>query len=649
MPAIIRGNTLSQRKHVDFSTVSYDYVYPDDLDLRPGSKLHDRIRDAVLERANESYSRISQRHDNWDKIDRSLTAYIPPTEKEEKETKFKTTPVIVPVTYATLETLLTYYVAAFLQNPIFRYEGSGPSDIAGAALMEALIDLHVRRLGVGINLHTMYRDAIAYGFGAVAPIWKVKRGKKAVIKDETLFSSLLSKIVGTGRSVREAVDAILFEGNALVNIDTRRYLPDPNTSISDVQEGEFSGWVESSNIMDLLDDEKNDSDIFNVLYLKHISDGRSYTIRGATSSDSREKGLTSSSSTNVTKPFDVINLFIKIIPKEWELGDSEYPEKWKFSVAADEVVISAKPVGLNHGDFPIVVASPDSDGYSVTPTSKLEVVYGLQDSIDWLFQSHVANVRKAINDMFIVDPAVVNVKDLMSPRPGKFVRLRKSYWGRGLIDKGVMQMKVNDVTQSHMRDTAIITDIIRTTTGAVDIVQGLMRKGGERRSATEARDVRTAALSRLEKSAKIMSMQAMQKIAYMFASHTQQLMSDDAYAKASDDWEDVLVKELNVDRGRVKISPKDIIVDYDIVPHDGSIPGGEPADLWIQLFQVMGGQPELLKNFDVVRIFKHVARQLGAKNVNDFVRRGGGINTKVVPDETVEKEVDKGNLVPVEQ
>jgi hypothetical protein len=40
-----------------------------------------------------------------------------------------------------METILTYLVAAFLQDPIFRYEGAGPEDITGALLMELAVGL----------------------------------------------------------------------------------------------------------------------------------------------------------------------------------------------------------------------------------------------------------------------------------------------------------------------------------------------------------------------------------------------------------------------------------------------------------------------------------------------------------------------------
>ncbi len=61
------------------------------------------------------------------------------------------------------------------------------------------------------------------------------------------------------------------------------------------------------------------------------------------------------------------------------------------------------------------------------------------------------------------------------------------------------------------------------------------------------------------------------------------------------------------------------------------------------MFKVLAEHPELQQNFDTVKIFKHIARNSGAKDVERFVR------VKTAPDEEVMKEVDKGNVVPINQ
>ena len=69
-----------------------------------------------------------------------------------------------------------------------------------------------------------------------------------------------------------------------------------------------------------------------------------------------------------------------------------------------------------------------------------------------MFNSHVANVRKAINDMIIYDPYLVNSNDLKNPAPGKLIRLRRPAWGKGVKDVA-QQLGVSDVTRGNIADS----------------------------------------------------------------------------------------------------------------------------------------------------------------------------------------------------
>jgi hypothetical protein len=651
MPTIIAGSEFSKSAPaLDVGNINYEYAYPDDLNLKPGSKLHENLKEKILERARASMRVMQRKHDAWNEISKSLKAYTTEEDVEEHKKKMKSAPIIVPVTYATLETLLTYFVASFLQDPIFRYEATSPEDVIKGILLEHVIRKQTSYFKAGLGLHTQWRDSFAYGFGVVAPAWKRVTGKRISIKDNGVVSSVISRFI-PGTKVKVVSDVTLFEGNELVNIDPFKYLPDTNVPINDVQSGEYVGWIDTTNRMALLNEEKasEEGERFNAKYLKHMLTGRSAILKYGRRDDElsrltyQREGVL-----GTTTPIDVIYMYVDIIPEEWDLGSGSYPEKWFFALAGDQVILQATPLNLNHNLFPLAVASPDYDGYSVTPPARLDILSGMQETIDWLFSSHIANVRKAINDMYIVDPSMVNVYDLATPRPGKIIRTRKAMWGRGVKDV-IQQLPVSDVTQGHIKDSSVIMDIINRTSSASESLQGFMVTKGERKSAVEARNSFTGAISRLQKSARIVGMQAMETLAYMYASHTQQLMEEETFVKIVGDYEAQLMQEFgnNLKNGRVRVRPEDIMVDYDIIPHDGSMPGGEPPDLWVNLFQVLGQSPELLQAFDIVKIFKHVARQLGAKNVNDFVRKGGDVNFQVRSDEAVQKEVDKGNLVPV--
>ena len=138
----------------------------------------------------------------------------------------------------------------------------------------------------------------------------------------------------------------------------------------------------------------------------------------------------------------------------------------------------------------------------------------------------------------------------------------------------------------------------------------------------------------------------MQDIGYMFASHTQQMMSEERYVDYTGRWQQTLIEEYGVNltknRGRMKVTPFDILVDYDMKVRDGSIPGDNYSEVWLRMFDALGKYPELAQEFDIVRIFKHIARNSGSKNPDDFVR------IKVLPDEQVTQQAQQGNLVPFE-
>lgn len=647
MPTILDPNNSSANLIVG----NIEYTYPKGLDLRPQSVLHGKLLTKLNQRIQESSQEITKRHKSWKKIDQTLTAYIPTDEAEDKvkeKDSRKPVSIVIPYSFATLETLLTYLVAAFLDYPIFRYEGSSPEDRFGAILLEKAVEVQSRRAKMALYLLTTFRDAWAYGIGAVAPYWDKQWGKRTRMVDAGFFSAIFGSWIGTGGKRKESQDAILYEGNMLRNIDPYLYLPDPNVPVQEVQKGEFVGWIDSTNYMKVLEHEQRDSSYFNGKYLGEFrgTAGRSQYNKSRSSGRNDHFGSGTGETASSTSPIDQVYLYVNLIPKEWEVGTGQYPEKWLFCVAADKIIRCAKPLGLDHNMFPIATCSPDFDGYSVTPVSRLEIISGLQGALDWLINSHIANVRKSINDMLVVDPSLININDLLDPSPGKLIRMRRAAWGRGVKD-AVAQLAVTDITRSHISDSAYITELIKTCSGSVDSVMGLARSGSERVSATEAQGTRQSALSRLAKAARIVSIATMQDLGYMIASHTQQLMTKPLYVSMTGRWEDDLRAEFG-DVTNKMVNPFDLIADYDVVESDGSIPGDGDVGTLVQLYQTIATNPLLSSQFDMVRIFQRIARMSGVKDLNDFKaqKQLPPVQANVLPDAAVAAEAQKGNLIP---
>ena len=660
MPVILDPNKTSGRGQEDreaaqkqqLEAAHFDYDYPRNMRLKPGTEEHDALMEKVLTRARDSQRSMSRRYSEWREIDKVLRTYVPPEQMEsgdDEQAKTRMTKtIIIPQSHAILETLLTYQVAAFMQDPIWKYEGVGPEDTLGAELMTHVVQQQALRNRVGLALHTQWRDAFAYGIGAASPVWERRLGKRTVVRERGFMDVMrdLFTVQERQRDVEE--DVLIYEGNKLVNIDPYSYLPDPDVSAHDIESAEFVGWVEKTNLMKVLNRDKDEGDyIFNGRYVGLI-DGRSSLLSdGAFSSHGRREFSEHITSTN---PVDVLWMYIDIIPYEWKLGGSQYPETWLFGVAGDRVLIAAQPLGLDHGMKPVSVCAPDYDGYTANPTSRLSTIHDIQTLTDFLYSSHVQNIRKAINDMIVLDPHIINYYDVANPEPGKLIRARRAAWGKNIIKDSIFQLPVSDVTQGHVADAMHLTDISQHISGATDLAAGRMTPRTSRVSAAESNRLSQSALSRLEKMARIISMQSMQPIGIMFASHVQQLMEEETYIKTVGEMEERLRRTYNVEaqQGRVLVNPLDMVVKYDVVPHDGTMPGGEDAQTWITLYQTLVQNPALSQGFDLQRIFKHIARQLGAKNVEDFIAPPPEQqpNMRTMPDDQVDQQVQQGNLVP---
>ena len=634
---------------------NFGYVYPLGLDLKPDSTLHNRIIHRIMARAKASRDAMSSRHTTWNKIDEMLTAYIPLSDAEKKvKDKDSTKPIsiIVPYSYANLETILAYQTKAFLGGPIYQYEGVGKEDIVPAKLLEIVVNQQARRYKHGLALHTGFRDGLAYGIGPSYVPWHTKLGKKVVRTEIPTFDSLG---VPTGsESSKENVNAVLFEGNKIKNIDPYKYLPDTNVSAENVQDGEYVGWWETDNIYSLLSEERRD-DLFNVKYVKdQLGNSRSNSIFAIDNSKRDKHGVGSTADSihmGKDKTVYLTHMYITIIPKEWGLHSKESdnngqePEKWFFLIANDTIVVDAQPMGLNHDMFPVAINAPDFDGYSISPISRLEMSYGLQEVLNWVFNSHIANVRKAINDMFLVDPSLINMEDLANPEAGKLIRLRRAAWGRG-VENAVKQFPVSDVTRSHIsQDAPFIMDLMQKVNASSDSAMGMFT-GGERKSAAEFNGTMGGLISRLEHISSITSMQYLQDIAYLCASHTQQLMDKEVFVRAVGSWPEELTKEYG-GAGEVKIDPYSIVADFDVVFKDGSFgdTDSETLNFWSQMFSYVVA--DQTGKFDVGRIFQHIARLSGTKDVTSFMKQATP-EAQLTSDEKVRQELQAGNIIPAD-
>jgi len=634
--------------------VSYDYTYPGGLDLKPGSELHESIRTRLVRMARSSADVMSRHHDRWRDIDKALAVYVD-LDEEEQDTKSADaripTSFVVPLSTAILATDLAYDTEVFLDSdPVFPFNPVGPEDRYGTILLEMLIQRDVITNKVKIPLHTSYRNGHAYGLGVADAVWREHWGKKTVWTEDTEYSPDQGGEVQTGKYKKSRPKTLLFEGNALQAWDPYYTLIDPSVPLHDFQGGEMIGRVLSDNYTRLLGEEADtDSGLFNVRYCNHV-DGRSalFNREDQRSADGQSGYEEPVDRGNESRPLDRLCLYVNLIPAEWGLGSKDEPEIWEFGLVGDQVLIYAEPTDRDHNMYPCAVNAPDYDGFSSVPNSHLSTVFPLNRVADWLLSAMMKGQGTTLNGKLFIDPSIWNINDLKENRDGQgwMVRKRRSAWGRDV--KGWDAPTVMDPTQNNMNTVVGLLELAKDLAGSADSSMGILKKTSGRTSAAEAQGARVSALSRLARPAKMTSWMFMQDVAFLFGMHSQQYRSKDQNMRIAGRWVDTLREEYNVQDPFVSFSPADLSVNFDVVPGDAAMPSTEFGDIWAQAFQISMQSPQLQQEFaqsaDVIGIFQHLARISGAKNVQDFVKRGG--KATVVPDQQAAQMAQAGNIAP---
>ena len=626
------------------------YRYPFDLPLKPGTEFHDDLLNELLLSAKESASAMELRHPDMEKMERTMCAFISQDDKEkiskQKDAR-KPTSIVVPFTYAVYDSMSTQVLAAYAANDeLHFYRGNGPEDTIGAMLGEKLIALQSAHFNELASIATSIRDEMTYGFAAMTPVWVRENAYRNSTKPLTFTDPITGEVIPdpTGATEDGAEEYVSFEGNRVFNIDPYSYLPDPNVAMHLVQDGECVGWKAGDSKNGLLNKEYSDPSIFfNCKYLRYIGDDQGLS----TIFSGRERRTNRGSETRLA-PVDVIYRYHRLVPSEWGLGDGERPEIWMFAVAADKIIICARPLGLYHNMFPVVVMASDTDGYSSTPTSRLETTYGLQNAVDFKWNSHMAFAKKGLLGEFLVrEENIGHMGDIVNSAIGRIIRISRLAMNVPL-ENVVKQLQVSDPTAGNVNDIMALHDWMQRATGATDTLMGIMRSSGERRSATESRGARMSALSRIDRIVRIRNSHGFNNLGRMLFSQTAQLLSQEMYVQCIGRYEEDLRAELGVlaNDPWIVVDPRRLNVSVDVIAGDSNSGGEEFFQDWIQLYGMIIGNPQLAMQLDMLRIFKHIARLGGAKNISDFAIKNP-MNMQVMGDQQLQQQMQAGNLVPV--
>lgn len=537
--------------------------------------------------------------------------------KQLKQGKRPLEHIEVPYVYAMVNTAQAYMTQVFLRrDPLFNFIGLHGEGEQSVQAVEALLSYQTSRPFNMKVLHSWVFDALKYGVGVLGMYWEEERNP---VSTRVRVPMVKNGIVIPDRweTKEQTVEVEGYMGNKFFNVDPYMLLPDPRVPLSRLQDGEFIGRMFELSQNDIqrgklsgkymntevLAAHKNKNSVANTA-LGSLNSDWSATHNGKSWRDLKTQG-----------DYSCYEMSVDIIPSEWGLGSRKSPEKWDFVVVNRSVIIEAAPASNLHCKFPYIALELEQDAYKLFNASPSHQLVPLVDMMSWMFNTHITNVRRAVNDQWIYDPSMVVEADILSEDPGKRIRARPAAYGEPL-DKLVHQLPVTDVTRTHVQDVGIIGEMGQLAMGVNNDLMGRARQGG-RRSATEARNTLQQSAGRLQGIADFMSI-SFGEVASMGLKNSQQYYStQQKFRIAGDTLGTAGDKFLN-------ITPESIRGDYDVIPIDGSAPIDKFAtlELMIRFFDVAGRIPDIAVEYNLPSMLAWVLQYTGFRNMQQFKREG---------------------------
>ena len=633
-------------------------------------------------RASESH--IAQREDDWGRVDDSMRLYFDLSRSQRNMDKTynsdgkKAMPykdsIVMPVMYTMIMTRAAHKFAQLTAtSPRIHYEPTESDDFIGSRVHEVVAQYDIRQSKFDLKMWQAIMDQERYGLAIWYDTFEEQFGYQAQ-KGMSPLEALLM-----GIDLDEPVWSRTKEWNNIATIDPRNFLPDPNVPIADPQAANYIGHNDYTNILWYMERKLKDGQgaFFNCNQLKRM------TLDEDThyNSDGRwQEGDYSNSARRKYPNPKVSHLQWRIIPKDFGLANRDKPEVWWLSVYDNQLIIRAHKSVYAHNEFTYCISIPDVDLHAPFVPGMAQQMIGGQDLGTWLIGSHVTNSRKIVNDMVIFNDDLIDPVDMASPGPAKHIRLTKR--GKRMQEMGGLriqdmyaQFAVTDVTRQHLELFQLIFQALQRMSATPDTMQGMPLPG--KRTLGEVETVNESATLRLGVEAQMMDLMMVEPYARRLIINRQQFSSMEKVYRLTGR----LIEQLGgaEKAGMFKISPDDMVGEYDYIPHTPTM-APDPARMtaiWGQLLTMLAQAPQLMnpdsqgKVINPVAVFDEFVRSAGVNYIDQFktqlppeaAEQFRGMLPGMMPPESqtgasqpgidvqtedqIDKGVQSGNLVPM--
>lgn len=607
--------------------------------IKTDDKLHSDLVSFITSLVKISDDKLNERLSDWRIAEEMNQSYVPAADAERLQKRQNQswmdsfTKITIPYCYGVQMAMHTYLASVFMgRSPVYQSGGRNGQGQDQILMMDALIDYQMMAGDMAVPHYMFLMDPLTYGVGVMGLYWDEELRSVTSYRDEPKMIGDIPVLDGNQQPETEKVEFVEeiegYKGHKAFNVRPTDMLFDTRISLACYQQGEFLGRRMR----------KHENEIKSMEGRGYFNTEQAcYAGNGSKDNDLQSENAamieTSDQAVLGKRESKMINLkemYIKLIPSKWGLGSNTREEMWRFTLAENTILIEARPAGWYHGMFPYIVQPLEYDAYSLSSRGIPQLGRPFNDTMDWLINSHMFNVKKAVNNEFIFDPSVISSRDFLDARPGKRIRLLPAGYGKDIRNM-VHQLPQVDYTRQNLADIAIIEGLFQKVTGVTPQMMGSMQTGG-RRSATEVRTQNAGGVSRLKVLAEFFSATSFSQAYRLLASGSRQMYDQEMTLR--------IAGNQGANNSVVQYTPNQLAGEFDFVPVDGTLPVDRMAmaAMYREILTSMGQMPSVAGRYDVAGIFAWTVKMAGIKNLDTF---------KIQPqdEQKIMDEVRRGNLV----
>lgn len=639
--SIVEGGVIDEElldKVNTHQNVAYAFIDPTDKDYTDlviedddGHNAHDKLLDDIIERLSESETAMCSFYGRWCEAETALFNMEAPEEakrqifsaeddrdeyRDDEEVEVPTHRY--PLAWATLQTVVAYMMQTFVARPyVFELDSINSSDAAKATKVKKKLQsefLHNK----GVDLFwSWFSSCFTYGVGAIEVQWTKKIAMRSqLVRAENVAGASVGAEVGANAAThREDNEAVIYEGNALYLTDPFALFPDPSVPLSMAAEkGDFLFARSFPSVL------KIKKEVYANALTKPWKDvsnkkARNYANTDATVAEhARERALQS----NVgSRRVQLDSGSMWIVPEDYwtdeemvdlSITEPDKPQLWYFVVLNKTQILYAWPFENDFQKHPFVIVEPYGDNLTFDPRGINDYLSGLEDTASFLVNSRIAGTRTALNQKILYDDNVVDLESFTSTAGGLFIPMRASGLQKD-PKQALLDFTPKNPTEGNFADLQLIVRIADMILGTNDNTRGMPHQGG-RKSATEVRTANQQSSGRQAVNAMRVSSQGVVPMGEMMVMNNTQFLSED--------FEQQLFGSEGDDTSKISLS--DFSSAFTFPVHDGTIPLDKIALLsqWANIFGTMAADPELRQQYDINRIFGHMAMLGGVDNLDTF-------------------------------